>query len=115
MTHHCSGSRILPSAVLAATLALGGCGVYILDPPRPTLSPEPNAPAHAAELFVIVNGGRGRQGWTVVVDGQTRAWIPGYRGYTRIAVADGSHVVRVVNKVREFDIVFVPLPPITTS
>jgi hypothetical protein len=101
--------------VLSGTLALAGCGVYILDPPRPTLPPEPGAPPNAAELVVVVNGGRGLQGWTIAVDGKPRAWIPGYRGYTRIAVSGGSHAVRVTNKVREFDIVFVPLPPITTS
>jgi hypothetical protein len=111
--HH--GRAILLPAAFAATAALAGCGVYILDPPRPTLSPEPNAPADAAELVVIVHGGRGLQGWTVDVDGTARAWIPGFDGYTRIAVAPGSHTVRVTNKVREFDIVFVPLPPITTS
>ena len=107
--------RVLLPMVLSGSVALAGCGVYILDPPRPTLSPEPGAPPDAAELVVVVNGGRGLAGWTIAVDGQPRAWIPGYRGYTRIAVTGGSHLVRVTNKVREFDIVFVPLPPITTS
>jgi hypothetical protein len=115
MTTRCHSRAILLPAVFAATVALGGCGVYILDPPRPSLSPEPSAPVDAAELVVIVHGGRGRQGWTVAVDDKARAWIPGFDGYTRIAVAPGPHKVRVTNKVREFDIVFVPLPPITTS
>lgn len=107
--------RFLLSMALSGAVALAGCGVYILDPPRPALSAEPTAPADAADLIVVVHGGRGLQGWTVAVDGQARAWIPGYHGYTRIPVAGGSHLVRVTNKVREFDIVFVPLPPITTS
>lgn len=98
-----------------AAAALAGCGVYILDPPRPTLSREPDAPADAAELVVMVHGGRGLQGWTVSVDGAARAWIPGISGYTRLAVAPGWHKVTVANKVREFDIVIIPLPPITTT
>jgi len=105
--------RVLAIA-LASTL-LGGCGVYILDPHRPTLPPAPAVPAQAAELVVVVHGGRGLQGWTVAVDGVARAWVPAFSGYTRIPVAPGAHAVRVTNAVREFDIVVVPLPPITTS
>lgn len=115
MTVRHRGRTILLLAAFAATAVLAGCGVYILDPPRPTLSPEPRAPVDAADLVVIVHGGRGLQGWTIAVDEAARAWIPGFDGYTRIAVTPGPHKVRVTNKVREFDIVFVPLPPITTA
>ncbi|MGB2817857.1 MAG: hypothetical protein WBC37_11605 [Burkholderiaceae bacterium] len=115
MTNHHGARRVILPMALSGAIALAGCGVYILEPPRPSLMPEESAPANASELVVVVNGGRGLAGWTVAVEGKPRAWIPGYQGYTRIAVAGGSHVVRVTNKVREFDIVFVPLPPITTS
>ncbi|KIF81874.1 hypothetical protein [Noviherbaspirillum autotrophicum] len=92
-----AAGKVLASA---ASMILIACMVVPQTPDIPRTDPGVMSDGPAAELFVSVNYGayrdsRSLEGFSVIVDGKVRGWIPEMGSYMTLRVAPGEHRVTV--------------------
>lgn len=108
-----AAGKVLASA---ASMMLIACAVVPLTSDIPGTEPDVMPDGPAAALFVSVNHGayrdsRSLQGFSVMVDGKVRGWIPEMGSYMTLRVAPGEHRVTVLHPWKHVGIFWgIPLP-----